>query len=330
MKLLSFKKTENIALSALGLMAIVLTLPDNPFTFESFTRILILAGLFCGYFDLTKNRKISFALRLLIPLLIASVFLVYFIITRGAKPGWTIVLLLHGVALGAFGVGMLLRLPEINALYKLTFLQGFVILFIYATSRKFGEGWFAACTLLAFMLTSIYLGSKKPIKPLVISLILVATVLLIPLLESSWMGIAITLPVTLLGGVLNYFTIHQMMKTEYTVVSRFSPLLIFVLLSPLFWVLQENYTDSLYSINNSVSGETVQLSMVDKEGILIQENQAQPTAYLFWTASCGNCRKEFPYFSELALKYKDQENIKFYAVLIEYKASDSTAFDNET
>lgn len=64
------------------------------------------------------------------------------------------------MALGALGVGVLIRLPKINPLYKLTFLQGFVVLFIYATSRKFGEGWFAVCTLLAFILTSLLLSNK--------------------------------------------------------------------------------------------------------------------------------------------------------------------------
>lgn len=158
-----------------------------------------------------------------------------------------------------------MRLPKINTLYKLTFLQGFVILFIYATSRKFGEGWFAVCTLLAFMLTSIYLGSKKPGKPIVISLILFATVLLVPLLGSTRMGIALSLPVTLLGGVLAYFTVCQMIETEYSIVRRFSLLLIFILLSPTIWVPQEIYAYSFYFINNSVPGETVHLSMVGKE-----------------------------------------------------------------
>ncbi len=182
MKLVSYyNKPGFLALSGLGLMIILLPLFGNHFTFDSFTRILILTGIFCGYFNLAKNRKLSLLLRLLIPLLIATVFLLYFMITKGAKLSFLIILLLHGVAMAAFGIGLAIRFLKINSLYRISILLGFVILFIFAYSRRYGEGWFAVWTVLAFILTSIYLGSQKAHKPLEVSLILFATVLLIPL-----------------------------------------------------------------------------------------------------------------------------------------------------
>lgn len=237
--------------------------------------------------------------------------------------------MLHGVTLAAFGVGLVIRFLEINSLYKLAILQGFVILFIFAYSRGLGEGWFAVFTLLAFILSSIYLGSYKPEKPLKVLLILFAIVVLIPLLESSWMGIATTFPVALLGGVLSYLTLRQMMKTNHSAIRRFLPLLVFILISPVIWLLQENYMHSLNPIRNDIPAETVHLNMLDKEGFQIQEKQEQISVYLFWSTTCGSCRKELSYFSELALKYKDQKNIEFYAVLVEFKASDSIAFNYE-
>ena len=182
MELVSYNnKPGFLALLALGLMVILLPLFGNPFTFDSFTRILILTGLFCGYFNPAKNRKLSHMLRLQIPLLIATVFLLYFMITKGTKLSFLIILLLHGVAMAAFGVGLAIRFLKINSLYKIAILLGFVILFVFGTSRTYGVGWFAVFTLLAFVLTSIYLGSHKAHKPLKVSLILFATVLLIPL-----------------------------------------------------------------------------------------------------------------------------------------------------
>lgn len=330
MKLISYyDKPGFIALLALGLMVILLPVFGAPFTFESFTRILILTGLFCGYFNLAKNRKLSLLLRLLIPLLIATIFLLYFMISKGTKPGFLFFILLHGVALAAFGVGLVIRFLKINSLYKMAILQGFVILFIFATSRTYGVGWFAVFTLLAFVLTSIYLGSHKPHKPLKASLILFSTVLLIPILESSTIGIANYVPITLMGGVFSYFTIDQMMKMDHSVIRRFSPLIIFIIISPFIWLLQENYFHLLTPVKNDIPVETFQLSMLDKEGFQIQENQEQTSVYFFWSKTCGSCRKEFPYFSELALKYKNHDNIKFYSVLVEFKASDSIAFNYE-
>ena len=330
MKLLnSINKPGFIALFALGLMVILLPLFGKLFTFESFTRILILTGLFCGYFSLAKNRKLSFVLRLMIPLIIATGFLLYFMIIKGAKLGLIIVLMLHGVALAAFGIGLAIRFLKINPLYKVAILLGFVVLFIFAYSRSFGEGWFAVCTLLAFILSAIYLGSQKPDKPFVISLILFATVFLIPLLDSSIIGFANYFPIILLGGVFSYFTMRQMMKMNQSVIRCISPLLIFVLIGPFIWLAQENYAHILTTIKNDIPIEIVQLNMFDKEGMQIQENQEQTSVYLFWSKNCGICRKELPYFSELALKYKDHKNIKFYAVLVEFKASDSSAFNYE-
>ena len=330
MRLLNnIKNPEFIALLGLGIMVVLLPLFGKLFTFESFTRILILIGLFCGYLNLSKNRNLSFLLRLIIPLLIATVFLLYFIISKGTKPGFLIILLLHGIALSAFGIGMAIRFLKINPLYKMAILQGFVILFIFATSRWYGVGWFAVCTFLAFILSSIYLGSHKPDKPFVVSIILFTVVFLMPLLESSIIGFANNVPITLLGGVFSYFTIRQMMKSNHSVIRRFSPLLISILIIPLIWLAQENYAHILTPIRNDIPVETVQLNLLDKEGFQIQENQEQTSVYFFWSTTCGSCRKEFPYFSELALKHKDHKNIKFYAVLVEFKASDSSAFNYE-
>lgn len=330
MKLVSYNnKSGFLAIVALGLMVVLMPIFGNPFSFELFTRILILTGVYCGYFNLAKNRKLSLLLRLLIPLLIATTFLLYFIIYKGAKPGFLILSMLHGVALAAFGVGLAIRFLKINPLYKLAIILGFVILFIFASSRWYGEGWFAVCTLLAFILSSIYLGSHNPDNPLKVSLILFAVVFILPLLESSWMGIASILPITILGGVFSYFNLCQMMKRNQSVIRRFTPLLIFILIGPFFWLAQENYAHILTPIRNDIPAETVHLNMLDKEGFQIQENQEQTSVYFFWSKTCGSCRKELPYFSELALKYKDHKNIKFYAVLIEFKASDSSAFNYE-
>jgi thiol-disulfide isomerase/thioredoxin len=99
--------------------------------------------------------------------------------------------------------------------------------------------------------------------------------------------------------------------------------------SPFIWIIQENYSIWHYSAGNSIPVDTVSITIYNKDKGIISENNNSTSVYLFWSASCSSCKKEFPYFSELALNYKDRKDIHFYTVLLEFNESDSVAFNRE-
>jgi thiol-disulfide isomerase/thioredoxin len=329
MKPYFFLSNRFISLTGIGLLIVLLSFIKFTFIFDSILRVLILSGLFSGYLRFNFKIGLNLLANILIPLALATTFLLYFLIVKEAKFSFELALLLYGVPLLAFGLGLFLRYLRFNSLYKKTILLGFIILFIFATSRRYGEGWFAVCTIISFILASVYLASYNPARPVIIANILFATVFIVPMLESELSGIMLTSPVIMVGGLMSYFTLLQMAKRTHTSFSRIMPLLILLLLSPVLWVLQENYAMAHYSSYNNTPDSSVNIILLDKHGETIIENHGQTTVYLFWSATCSMCKKEFPHFSKLASRYQNRKDIKFYAVFLEFREIDTVVFNRE-
>ncbi|MBW6490271.1 MAG: hypothetical protein K0B15_03640 [Lentimicrobium sp.] len=150
------------------------------------------------------------------------------------------------------------------------------------------------------------------------------------MLESEFSAFILTLPVIIIGGLLSYFTMNQLAKPSISKVSCFLLFFGLLVITPIIWVAQENYAYMHYSTFNTSPQYSYQINMYDLKGEPKRNDKNGISVYLFWSASCSKCKDEFPYFSDLALKYKIRDDINFYAVFVQFKASDSAYLIKET
>lgn len=329
LKTFKLHTTETITRTALILIVLFLAFYGFTTGSDHFLRITILLGLLCGYLRFNENQRQSWILHLIVATLLPFLFILSIAYFKQMHLSYQPLLLWPGISATAFGVGLIIRHLKTDQLYKRSFITGIILVFVFASTRKYGEGWFAMITTLSFVVASLNVSSLKPSKPFAAFAILIATPLIIILIFSDMSGIIITMPVLLTAALLSYLNFRQAANPVGNSFKRYLPFVIFILASPLIWLLQENYAMWHYCSSNISPLKEVSVNIPDQRKDSIPVNHPQTKVYLFWSASCSMCKKEFPYFSSLAAKYKNRDDVKFYAVFLEFDKTDSIVFNRE-
>ncbi len=283
---------------------------------------------FLSYFPfnhLKKNNKNYFYLLLL---LVPSIALI--ILNFRIKESLTIkpILLWTGVVILGTLLRFLYESIKIKLLYKKALLISFIMLLIIPLYRKLGEGNYAVLASLSYLIAG-FITFKSENKISFISLLLLSgpyffVHLLDAILSDSMEGFLLILPIfifSLLLVTLIFFTSNQ-------VISKKIILFLFgIIIFPLIWILQENYSNWLYSRNNRpIFKNHIQfITSTDKK--MMESSSKKISVFLFTSAYCGNCIKEYPYFSNLARKYSSNDDIGFYGTFLCFKDIDTLYYN---
>ncbi len=320
---------ELITRLALLILLTFLIIDNFSTSTDSFLRLTILIGFMSGFLRFHKHKLTSSFLSLLAAVLIPIILMIIISSIKQIRLSLLPLLLWPGVSLLSYSIGLLIKFLKVKTAYKKAFILGIFVLMILAASRRYSEGHFAVITILSYVLASYSLSFSISGKSFPTMGIFNATPLFFILLFSDKSGLILTLPTILFAIVLSFISINAFMKFEGNNFKKYTPLIFVFLSSPFIWIIQENYSIWHYSAGNSIPVDTVSITIYNKDKGIISENNNSTSVYLFWSASCSSCKKEFPYFSELALNYKDRKDIHFYTVLLEFNESDSVAFNRE-
>ncbi len=231
------------------------------------------------------------------------------------------------VILGAL-LGYLYERIKIKPQHKRSLLISFVMLLIIPLFRKLGEGNYAVLASITY-LTAGFIVFKSQCKSSYLSLSLlfgpyILAYLLDAIISDSMQGFLLILPVfALLLLIVLFLFFTDNLKT----VRRVGLLLFAVILCPIIWVTQENYANWIYSKNSrQIRKNHIQFTIsTDKK--LVESSSKRISVFLFTSAYCGNCRKEYPYFSELAKKYSTSDEIGFYGTFLCFKEADTLYYN---
>lgn len=295
----------------------------------NFLRFNILLGFICGYLRFTKNQDRLFVINVLIASLLPLLAVLMFSLIKHSSISILPLIVWPGISLLALLGGLLLRNLKINNLLKAAFVRGMLLILIFASCRNLGEGWFAVITIFSFNVAAINLAILHAEKNVINFSIMVAPTLILSLIFGDISGIIIITPVLLIAILTSYLIFHFAVRNKMNLALVFAGIVIWAALSPLLWLMQENYVANYYGTKNHLPKITPLIKIHNIDDEIIIENKNNTSVYLFWSASCSRCKKEFPYFSELALKYKDRKDIKFFAVFLEFKKSDSIVYNRE-
>ncbi len=285
---------------------------------------------FLSYFPLNHFKKNDknylYLLLLLVPSIALFISSFRFKVALTIKPVllWTAV-----VVLGAL-LRYLYDLLKIKPVYKKALLGSFVMLLIIPLYRKLGEGTYAVMALLTYIIAG-FLTIKAQSKNFYISLaLLFGPYLLIHLLDAilneSIQGFLLILPIfvlSLLFVIFLFFTNKMIIATTKRMVLLF----IAIILLPLIWISQENYSNWLYSQNNRRMLKNHFQFTTSTDNQLVESSSNKISVFLFTSAYCVNCRKEYPYFSNLAKKYSANDEIGFYGIFLCLKEIDTLYYN---
>lgn len=296
---------------------------------DSFLRFTILIGFMSGFLRFHKFKLAAVILSLLTAILIPILLMIILSAIKQIKLSYLPLLLWPGVSLLSYSIGLLIKNLKVENAYKKAFILGILVLMIIAASRRYSEGSFAVNTVLSYVLASYNLSYTICKKSIFAIGLLIATPLIFILIFSDRSGLILTLPTLMIAILLAVYSFNLTFNNKGSYINIFIPLIIALVSSPVIWIIQENYSIWHYSASNEIPNNDVSISIYNKDKQIISENNTSTCVYLFWSASCSSCKKEFPYFSELALNYKDRKDIHFYAVMLEFNESDSIAFNRE-
>ncbi len=283
---------------------------------------------FLSYFPSSHFKKNGKNYLYILLLLVPSIAL--FISHFRFKEALTIkpVLIWTGVVILGTFLRFLYELLKIRLVYKKALLASFAMLLIIPLYRKLGEGNYAVLALLTYMIAG-FLIFKGQSKNSYISLaLLFGPYFLVHLtdaiLSDSMQGFLLILPIFLLSLlllILLFFT-NKLITTK-RVVLLFLAFIIF----PLIWISQENYSNWLYSKNTRpILKNHIQFT-TSTDNQLVESSSKKISVFLFTSAYCGNCKKEYPYFSNLAKKYSANNEIGFYGAFLCFKEIDTLYYN---
>lgn len=296
---------------------------------DAFLRLTVLIGFMSGFLRFHKHKSTALILSFITALLIPILLLIIISAIKQVRLPFLPLLLWPGISLLSYAIGLLINNLRIDTSYKKAFILGTIVLMIIAASRKYSEGSFAVITILSYVLASYNLSSAISKKSILTIGLFITTPLIFIMIFSDRSGLILTLPALMIATLLAIYSFKIMLKNKGIYLKNYVPLFIAIASSPFIWIIQENYSIWHYSAGNVIPDDGVSITVYNKNNGIISENNISTSVYLFWSASCSSCKKEFPYFTVLAKNYKDRKDIHFYAVLLEFNESDSTAFKRE-
>lgn len=285
---------------------------------------------FLSYFPLNHFKKNDKNYLHLLLLLVPSIAL--FISSFRFKAALTIkpVLLWTGIVILGALLRYLYELLNIRPVYKKALLGSFVMLLIIPLYRKLGEGTYAVLALLTYIIAG-FLIFKAQSKNSYISLaLLFGPYILVHLIDAvfsdSIQGFLLILPTFVLSLL---FVIYLFFTNKMVIITTKRMVLLFIaiILLPLIWISQENYSNWLHSKKNRLMLKNHIQFTTSTDNQLVESSSKRISVFLFTSAYCGNCREEYPYFSNLAKKYSANDEIGFYGTFLCFKETDTLYYN---
>lgn len=318
-------KSPWTALVALSIVLLYSFLTKNT---DLIFRSLFMHGLLIGFIfnSVGKKERLAFILATLM-IVPFSFFATFFYYEIPLRFNW-LQLIFPGITAGSFLFGLLLkRIPVIKA-YKIATLLSFTSIYIIAPSHKSGEGWFSVLSILTYLAAGLYLATFESGKKWLTAFIfLVIPLVLYSLTTDNHLYFLPTQLTAVFIFGLAFF------RYNGTIARTLKLSLFGIILALISWPLNENYTywydsEKLFTLKEHV------LALPELQGNVGQEVAISPQpyvhVYLFWSAYCGSCSREYPYFSDLAEQYKGNKKVCFEAVFLTYRDKDSVYYNEVT
>ncbi len=313
---------KKIILAALIYIAI-LQLKDSAISFKASLLFGFLVSVWNEKF-LFKDRLISYLLMIAAP--ISALLIISYIhdieLTYRPILAWPGVLLLSA----ALGVGY--SKLKMKRELKVSLFLSFLLLLVVPFFKKFNEGTYACLAMICYITAGLYVLITNKDKPLLAITYLFTPYFLVhlavPIMENDYTGFILYLPplIVSIGLLLILISRHVVIPLKLS----FKPVVSFILLLALIWPLQENYAAWIYSFNNPATNDTFQFQLVNIDGETLNSSEKKVNVFLFTSAYCGNCYKEYPYFSELAARYSIDSSVAFYATFLKFRDKDTTFY----
>jgi|GEM_PF-4953032 len=309
-----------IAVIIFGIIVIVSFLSiDTNLIFRS----LFIFGLLSGLI-ITKAPRISEKIFYLICILLLPVlsFLASAYHNSVQLKFNAILLLIPGIAMGSFLLGILVQKLRVHSSYKVAIIISVLLIYLSVLFSKTGQGFSAAAMVTCFVTGALVLSTLESPSRITLSVTFISTPILLYLVFSEAKGLLNVLPVLLSGSILAVIIIQKVRSLNKARIRLI--ILILVPGSIIIWLLQENYSNLVFSHQVQIQEHIPRYgSLTDKD------NSAKVKVYLFWSAYCGHCRVEFPHFSALAAEYTNKKQVDFQAVFLTIKEKDSVTFKRE-
>lgn len=221
-----------------------------------------------------------------------------------------------------------LKMRENN---KLALLLSVGMLLIIPSFRPFDEGNYAVLAVISYLTAGYFIlirDHSLTLKPLLFLFIPYLVVHLADAIVSgSFTGLYLVMPAFFISiGLLilyQHLTINSSRKLIFSLV-------VMLLILPVLWLLQENFANYIFSKQNSIINSSHFKFITSSNGKLNESSDKKISVFLFTSAYCGNCEKEFPYYSDLAKKYSSDTTYGFYTTFLCFREKDTIFYENLT
>lgn len=300
--------------------------------FKDFTLVLrasLIFGFLIYLFSIELSKKgkiIAFSLMFITPIAALLIASIGNTVDLSVKPFlfWPGIVLLSAIT--GFGFHKL----KLKEPYKSALLLSLLMLIVIPLFRKFGEGTFACLAVVSYLAAGLYILNKNQDKPLISMLFLFLPYIILhisdAILNDSFSGFLLFIPSFIISMAL--LAIFFYFPSSKPSLISFKLVLPFLLFLCILWPAQENYAFWIYSHKNPIISSTYQFDLIDTNKKVIKSSDKKINVFLFTSAHCGNCYKEYPYYSELAKKYSGDTTVSFNATFLSFRDKD-TLFYND-
>ena len=230
-------------------------------------------------------------------------------------------------------LGLLLTKIKIAEGYKNAILLGVLLVFLSALTRKMNHGTSASITIFLTILGAIMLSKNRPGALLKYQILFGGVYVLLHLilgnfpdtLQMAFLDVSVLVSALFVGLVMQSASTA---KTRLFKIGAFAAVFM-----AMVWFGQQNYEKWFFARQGNIEiTEAVSYHFETNEGkVFSSENMhGKKMAVLFWSASCSNCSKEFPYFSSLAQRYTSDSSVVFLAAFLSYTYKDSSYYNQIT
>ncbi|MDD2964114.1 MAG: redoxin family protein [Bacteroidales bacterium] len=294
--------------------------------FDRISQVGIVAGLLVG-FTIFRDRRLAEVARSMFLMLLPPFFgALAGLIAGGAAIRFDVWWVLAAFYYVAVVVGLVLRRLPLQEHLSHALLFGIALVFVAGAFRKVGLGWSAVVMVVvaSVSVAALLRLFKKRDRRVwwFVNLPYLFIHLIFSPVESYFPVIAGWFFQVVCSGVVFLVWHGQIFgkrRLLWSSVFTFG-------MTPLVWVAQENLERWNYCNQvNSVPTGPVNYTVVTPNGDTLNPSttRGKQLVCLFWSAQCGSCPAEFPYFSDLASRFAHRPDISFVAVFLSTRAKDS-------
>jgi thiol-disulfide isomerase/thioredoxin len=215
-----------------------------------------------------------------------------------------------------------------NSFIKRIVIIGLSVIFITILSGKVGWPIQFSIGGCAFCIAGYLAGGKELNRNLIafltLSLPLFLIILFLLLKDNLYhmLPLMIVIPLSVFLGITIKYLMLNKKKIFIYLLSIFSiSLYIFGYFGTLNWC---EYT---FSLNKNSSIKTLSINFKTLDNKIVDNNSlsGKISIFYYWTASCSICYKKMPDLEKLAVKYREDEDIQVYAIIVPLSLIDTTS-----